>query len=78
MHAWLSRLLPLGTVHSYVDNWEVTTFDVGEVQLAKTHMKAFAESLDMKMDEAKAYAWSLLPEDRKALQHMNLARSLLP
>ena len=73
LHAWLGRLLPLGTVHSYVDNWEITTFDVAEVQLAKTYMKSFAERLDMKMDEAKTYAWSLQSEDRKALQRMDLS-----
>ena len=72
LHAWLGRLLPLGTVHSYVDNWEITTFDVNEVSLAKAYLKQFAESLDMRLDEAKTYAWSLQSEDRKALQRLHL------
>ena len=67
-HRWLQAFFPLCTPVSYVDDWQVLCAHSMMVEGAKRCLERFVAAVDLQLDSAKSYAWSLSAEGRQSLR----------
>ena len=71
-HEWIRRRTQSATVWSYVDNIEITSADAVTTKQGLDNLVAFAEIVDVEIDESKTYVWSTDPTSRRELRQQNL------
>eukprot|EP00435_Cladocopium_sp_Y103_P014534 s1534_g3.t1 len=71
MHLTVQPQVSPSLVHSYVDNWEITSCDVSVLPEANRVIHAFAASLDITLDTPKTFYWATTGESRKYLRDQN-------
>lgn len=67
-HAITNQAISPGWVFSYVDNWEMITHQVDQVDEALAQFRHFATLTHLTLDEKKTYTWSTTAIGRKALR----------
>ena len=69
LHRWLAANAPPVRAYSYVDNWDLFTWDpnwaIHQLELVVT----FANKVDLTIDRKKTFGWSTDPAVRKACKH---------
>ena len=80
-HRWIAVQHPLEYPLSYVDDWQVLTYDPTKVCNLLASLESFTKLVDLQLDPKKTFAWSTCGASRKALkqQHVviqNQAKSL--
>ena len=60
------------TLWSYVDNIEVTSSDASITRRSLESLVAFAEIIDVEIDDSKTYVWSTDSNSRRELRHHDL------
>lgn len=66
-HRWQAFHMPRCLPLSYVDNLELISSDVIDLQSGLTALRAFCSSLDISVDESCLYMWSTSSAGRRAL-----------
>ena len=67
-HAYIKLRFPSVTLWTYVDNLELTGEDASEVSRAVQGLTSFTRLLDVAIDEAKTYTWSVSAAERQTLR----------
>ena len=67
-HAYMTLRYPSVTLWSYVDNLEITGEAADQVTAAVQGLKTFSELMDVAIDDAKTYSWSVSAAERQALR----------
>ena len=68
MHSVVSSAASPISVLSYVDNWEIQSSSTQATCQAFEAMDAFANSLDIRLDQHKTFSWGTTAQSRKSLK----------
>ena len=71
-HEWVRHRTSSATLWSYVDNIEVTSSDASITRRSLESLVAFAEIIDVEIDDSKTYVWSTDSNSRRELRHHDL------
>ena len=66
LHRWLATQAPPVRAYSYVDNWDLFTWDPDWAIRQLDLVVAFANKVDLTIDRKKTFSWSTDPAVRKA------------
>ena len=74
---WLYHAMPSVDLYTYVDDWQVTFGQSGQVLAVWNHVCGFATSMDLELDSDKSYLWAATMADRAVLKsHSHVAVAL--
>lgn len=71
-HRWVSVQHPLEYPLSYVDDWQILTYDPSRICSILDSLEAFTKHVDLQLDSKKTFAWSTCGASRKALKQQGV------
>ena len=72
LDCWLAAQNPLACTLTYVDDWQVVTSDSTRIGALLDTLIQFTSLMDLEIDRAKTYVWSLCPQSRASLRQSQL------
>lgn len=71
-HKWISVQFPLEYPLSYVDDWQILSFQPDRVAAILHALENFTTHVDLQLDAKKTFAWCTCQNNRKALKQQGI------
>eukprot|EP00438_Fugacium_kawagutii_P015360 Skav226110 [mRNA] locus=scaffold702:148968:153536:- [translate_table: standard] len=69
LHRYMTLAEPSIQMHSFVDNWEITSQHAHHVQGALARLEMFTEVLELQLDRSKSMVWAVSTAERSVLRN---------
>lgn len=71
-HRWISNQFPLEFPLSYVDDWQILTYEPNKITDILDSLERFTQQVDLQLDSKKTFAWSTCSNGRKNLKQQRI------